>query len=115
MIFKQQTPKTVTATQQLNRHIKYLAVLVCLTLIAINFAYLIEDPEHLFQPDPDCTICQITSAHIIIDSTEITIPELGLLERFQEISFQAHVVSFHFSIITPRAPSIFHLLNFLQI
>lgn len=102
MIFEKSDQKAFRAS--LRPPIKPLAVLLCVGLLAINLAFLIENPEHLFQPDPDCSICQITSLQLIFDAPEPNVPELVLIEKLQDNCFQPHISSYHFSFVTPRAP-----------
>ena len=51
----------------MKKSFKTIILLLITGFIGIQFASVIDDPEHLIQPDPDCPICLAAQSPIFIN------------------------------------------------
>lgn len=81
-----------------------MAFLLCLGLLALNMGFLIDDPDHFLQPDPDCAICQISQTQVIPFTPHIILPQISVFDIIFQISVQKPHTTVYFSNRIPRAP-----------
>ena len=75
-------------------------------LIGIRLAMLIDDPEHLIIPDPDCPICQAYQSQILLVSdANLTLPSTLLLYLNEQTPIDPDSDLVH-PILSIRAPPI---------
>ena len=75
-------------------------------LIGIRLATLIDDPDHLITPDPDCPICQAYQSQVLVVSeTDLTSPTTLLSYLNEQNPFDLDLDFVH-PILSIRAPPI---------
>lgn len=56
------------------RIFKIFAFVTVITLSLVQFGIYFDDVDHIGQPDPDCPICQVVNANVIMtDSVEFNV------------------------------------------
>ncbi|MCK4558142.1 MAG: hypothetical protein KAV45_00055 [Calditrichia bacterium] len=83
-----------------------IVLIVIIGLTGIRLAILIDDPEHLIVPDPDCPICQAYQSQVLLVSNADLTSLSTLLLYFKEqttIDSYSHPVD---PILSIRAPPI---------
>ena len=85
-----------------------LVVLIAiLGLTGIRLAMLIDDPEHLLVPDPDCPICQAYQSQVLLVSeADLTSPAILLTYLNDRAPIKNHSNPI-LPILSIRAPPIF--------
>ena len=57
-----------------------VVLIIIIGLIGIRLAILIDDPEHIIVPDPDCPICQAYQSQVLlVSNADLTSPSTLLL------------------------------------
>ena len=80
--------------------------IIIIGLTGIRLATLIDDPEHLIAPDPDCPICQAYQSQVLLDSNaDLTSPTTFLLYLNEQTPIHPYSDPVH-PILSIRAPPI---------
>ena len=83
---------------------KLLIFALCFGTAFITLSSVLDDPEHLFSPDPDCPLCQALKTGLYFTKTSIELPVTILFVFYTDI-FQSNL--YIISVITNlsiRAP-----------
>ena len=83
---------------------RILLILLIFGFIEIQFASLLDDPQHLIEPDPDCLICLVsqTSVYINHNTTVVIFPDIIIY--LSEGSFLEPCSHQYFANFSSRAP-----------
>jgi len=83
---------------------KALLFFIFLGFIGILLAVLIDDPDHLIEPDPDCPICLAAKTQICI-TPQISLSFIpNVIHFLNERSPFHHYKDHYFSTLSIRAP-----------
>jgi hypothetical protein len=60
--------------------IKILSLFFALSFLTARFAFILDDPDHLLHPHPDCQLCQQKDVQFLTDSYKIVLNNLFVIE-----------------------------------
>jgi hypothetical protein len=72
---------------------KILSLFFAISFLSARFAFILDDPEHLLHPHPDCQLCQQKDVQFLTDNYKIVLNDLYILEIIEILPQQ----NFHFT------------------
>ena len=87
------------------KRLSFLAILVIIIgLIDLRLATLVDDPEHLINPDPDCPVCQAYQSQVLLTpDIELITPSMPLIYLNESRPSDLYSESHH-HLLSIRAP-----------